>query len=218
MRQIPFFKLPGNAKVDNFGSKWIVVNSPAVRSDQDEQVAVGIPIFDNMHTASPGIWVLDTFKYTIPVFSTIQPTITADHQEYNVAGFGMKAISNPISTIYEKPVDPADPINSPSWVKRYFPIGGVVTNPVVGSGPAGSENTYITTLNFIIPSNHWIVGGSGGGEEMNSFTLWRPINRNHFVPNPMRVQTGFHTFLNDLYTPSPNKFIKISYQIIWNRL
>lgn len=217
MRQAPLFKLPGNNKITNFGTKWMVTGAVAVKTDEDNIPAVAIPLLDNMHTSYKGVWVLDTFKYTIPVYNALVPTLTADDQTYNVAGFGAKAIANPIVTNFEKNVDSSLPNNPVSYIKRYPPFGPVQTLPVAGSGPAGSENTYVTTINFVLPTNHWIVGGTGGGEEMNSFCLWRPINRNHFVEMPSRVQTGYHTFLDTFYTPSPNKFIKLTYQIIWNR-
>lgn len=222
MRQCPFFKMPGNCKIGNFGAKWILTNTPAraaFRNEEDQfDNAICTPLLDNQHTPTKGAWVLDFFRYTgARPYPTITATLTADHiPDSSTAGTaGGRPYPNPMrSTFIKTAYDPRFPVpdKPKTFLKRYPPVS-IVVNPV-----AGDPNSYTTTLTFQVRSNAWLVGGTGVGEDIHSFALWRPINQNHQVADIWRLQAGYQTFLKNVYTPTPDKWIVLKYVITWTRM
>jgi hypothetical protein len=99
-----------------------------------------------------------------------------------------------------------------TFLKRIPPVS------VVSAAVPGDPNAYTTTITFQVRSDSWLVGGTGVGEDIHSFALWRPINTNHQVYDIWRLQNGYQTFLKNVYTPTAGKWIVLKYVITWTRM
>jgi hypothetical protein len=224
MRQCPFFKMPGNARIGNFGNAWILTNRPSKASygSAEDQMddAICTPLLDNMHTPHKGAWVLDFYRFTgARPYNTITRTLTADHiSDSSLLGVTQgRPYPNPMSSTFIKKAN-APGATSPvppkpnTFLKRIPPVS------VVSAAVPGDPNAYTTTITFQVRSDSWLVGGTGVGEDIHSFALWRPINTNHQVYDIWRLQNGYQTFLKNVYTPTAGKWIVLKYVITWTRM